>query len=909
VILIATHVGADFDAFASMIAARRLHPGAVLFFPGSREESLRRMLEGRGMEVEEVRQRDIDPLAVRRLVLCDTRQSERLGVLSDWVASRDSIEILAYDHHPDSDYDLPVSGGRVDPHVGATSTLMVEIFQEQGLEPSEEEATLLLMGIYEDTGSLSYPTTHPRDLQAVAWLLEKGADLAAARRYALHSLDPLHLEVLYRMTRELEVTRIRGHRVGTVALELGEYVDELAPLVSRCAELFDLPLLVAFFGGGDRVTIIGRGEVEGLDLGQTLSRLFGGGGHATAAAGSIRDATAIEARERLLAALEELLPPRMTTRELMISRFVSIPAAATVGEAKERLLRSSINAAPVLEKGRAVGVVTRQLLDSALQHGLEQRPVAGVMRRDLEWVPPSAPAEELGRRMTTRHPRLLLVGDPEDGRPLGLVTRMDVLRHLHGRLEEAAEPLQRRVQELKERHVQVGRMIRERVPEPLMTRIETIAEVSRRTGMRVYLVGGFVRDLLLERDNEDIDLVVEGDGPSFATELARALEARVAVHHAFLTAVVKGGDFSIDVATARSEFYRAPAALPEVQSSALRQDLFRRDFTINTLALRLGPDEPFELIDFFGGQRDIKDGVLRVLHSLSFIDDPTRVLRAVRLEARLGFEISPETLRLIEVALEEGVFQKLSGSRFRDELFLLLEHPATAIRGLERLQELGVLGTLHPSLRLGAETGRHLHEARASWDWYRLEGLEEPPVRLALLMLLALCVELPERDRRRLATRLKLPNREKDLIVRFVPRVARAIGLLDGRALRPHEAHRELAALSGEELLWLMATGSEKVRGWVRRDLTELRHLHLEIAGRDLLAAGYPPGPAIGEALRATRDARLDGEIGPPQELAYALERLEDEGEEMGEGAGRPRSKVRVARPSGPKSRGPAGDE
>lgn len=874
-ILISTHVGADFDAFASMVAARKLHPGAQLFFPGSREETLRRMLEARGMELEEVRQRDVEPGAIQALVLCDTRQADRLGIIPEWLAANPAIEILAYDHHPDGESDLPISGGRVDPTVGAVSTLMVEILQERAQEVSEEEATLLLMGIYEDTGSLSYPTTHPRDLGAAAWLLEQGADLAATRRYALHSLDPPRLEVLYRMTQELEIFRVQGHRVGVVALELGSYVDELAPLVSRCAELFDLGLLFGLFGGGDRVTVIARGEVGGVDLGQILAELFGGGGHATAAAASVRSATALEIREKLLAGLEGVLPPLATARDLMIAPFVAVTAEATVAEAKDRLIRSAINAAPVLEGSRAVGMVTRQLLDAALQHGFGERPVAAVMRRDLEWVAPEEPAEQLGQRMLTRHPRLLLVGDPDQAAPLGLVTRMDVLRHLHGRLEEAAEPLERRARELKERHVQVGKRLREQVPEPVIARIGAAAQVSRQSGLRAYLVGGFVRDLLLERDNEDIDLVVEGNGPEFARQLGEALGAKVAVHQAFLTAVIKGEDFTIDVATSRSEFYRAPAALPEVQSSVLRQDLFRRDFTINTLAIRVGPEEPFELIDFFGGQRDLQDGVLRVLHSLSFIDDPTRVLRAVRLEARLGFRISPETLRLIEVALAEGIFHHLSGSRLREELFLLVEHPATAIRGLERLEELGVLEEIHPGLRLEPATRRHLQEARAAWDWYRLEGLEEPPVRLALLMILGLTSELPKPQRARLAERLKLPDREGSLLVGFVGRVDRARRHLAEAQVRPHQVRRQLSRLSGEELLWLMATGPEEVRSWVRRDATELRALELAIAGRDLLAAGHQPGPAIGEALEATMNARLDGEIESEDELAYALARLE----------------------------------
>lgn len=870
--LLVTHLGADFDAFAATLVARRLYPGALLFFPGSREGSVRRMVEERGVELDELRQKQVDPAALSRVILCDTRQRERLGVVASWIDDHPDIEVLAYDHHPDSPTDVRVVGGRVDAAVGATSTLIAEELRVAGLTPSTEEATLLLMGIYEDTGSLTYATTSVRDLAAAAWLLEQGGDLETVRRYALHSLDRFHFELLHRMTQELEVVVVHGHRVGIVVCELGSFVDELAPLVSRCLELFDLPLLFAIFGEGDRATLIARGQVEGFHLGQALTSLAGGGGHETAAAASVKGATALELRERLLAYLPGALPPVAKARDLMIAPFVAVDASASVLQAKERLQRARINAAPVVADEVAVGAVTRQLLDAALQHELGNRPVTTVMRQELEWVAPDAPAEELGRRMVGQHPRFVLVGDARQGRPLGVVTRMAVLRHLHGRLEEAAEPLERRARELRERRQGVGSLLDERVPAPVQRRIDAVEAVSRHTSVPAYLVGGFVRDLLLGRDNRDLDVVVEGDGPAFARALGEELQAHVRVHEAFLTAVVKEADGStVDVASARSEFYRAPAVLPEVESSPLRQDLYRRDFTINTLALRLGPQGPIELVDYFGGQRDLKDGVLRVLHSLSFIDDPTRVLRAVRLSLRLDFVISPETLRLIAVAVGEGIFEQLSGGRLRDELELLLADPDVALRGLERLDELGVLAAVHPALRLDPSRMQSLREVRSAHDWYRVQGVVDPDVRVPLLLLMALLRTATAEQRRDVAARLQLATGERDLLERFPWRLERASRELAAPELVPHAVHATLSSLTGEELLLLLAEGGERVRTWVRRELTELRRVRLGIRGGDLLRHGHAPGPAIGEALRATLDARLDGEIAPAEELDHAL--------------------------------------
>jgi len=877
--ILTTHVGADFDAFATMIVARRFHPEARLFFPGSREGSVRRMIEAQGLEVPELRQKDVDPAALTRVILCDIRQRSRIGVVASWLEARPEIEVWAYDHHPAAPGDLTVTGGIVDPLAGSSSTLLVEELRRQGLGISAGEADFLLLGIYEDTGSLTYVTTGPRDLAAAAWLLELGGNLAAVRASVSRPLDPERLDVLHQMTQRLEVHRIRGHRVGIVEVELGRYVEELALLVSRCLEIFALPLLFAAFGEGERVTLIARGSLENFDLGEALKELGGGGGHATAASARLKDTTLLEIRERLLDYLQRALPLAARARDLMIAPFHVIPAGTPIEEAKAGLNARRINAAPVEREGRIVGTVSRQILDASLQHGLGSRPVETVMSAELEWVDPDAPAEEVRERMLSRHPRFVLVGDPAAGRPVGLVTRMQLLRHLHGQLSDFEERFDHRAEQQRERREKIGHLLARRLPAALTSRIEIVAGVSRQLGVAVYLVGGFVRDLLLERENRDLDLVVEGDGVAFAEALAQQVDGRVRVHRAFLTAVVVFADgFHIDVVTARSEQYRAPAALPEVQTSALRQDLFRRDFTINTLAIRLGPEPVPELIDYFAGRQDLKEKSLRVLHSLSFIDDPTRVLRAVRLELRLGFRMSPETVHLAQVALAERVFDQLSGSRLRDELALLLNDPDHALRGLERLAELGVLRALDPLIDLAGATGERLRNARAAHDWYRLEGISDPPVKAWRLLLMALAGDFAAADLDRLADRLMLAGEDRSLLTGFPVRLASARAALQANRGRvPHRVVDALEPLSGEELLLLMAEEGEANRVQIRRYLTEMRGLKLELRGADLLAAGVPQGPWIGEALNATHRARIDGLIGDGEELRFALAFLSGE--------------------------------
>lgn len=883
--LLSTHVGADFDALASVLVARRLHPNAEIFFPGSREASVRKLLATGFVEFAELRQRQIDPAKIERVVLCDVRQSDRIGKLKEWLAARPEIEIWAYDHHREGD--LEISGGRVDPAVGSTSTILSELLAERGIVPTPTEATLLLLGIYEDTGALTYATTHARDLDAAARLLREGGDLSLVRRFASAALDPERLDLLHRIARALEVHRIHGHRVGVAEIDLDVYVEELAPLVSKSLDLFGLPMLFVLFAFEERVLLVGRGDAPGVDLGRILGGL-GGGGHATAA--SVRLAgTLVEARETLLAELERSLPPAARARDLMVPASVALDRKATLEQAKERLRIGGVNAAPVLdEDGRAIGAITRQLLDAALQHGLGERPVETAMTAELAWVEADEPADEAGRRMLALQPRFVLVGDREDGRPLGLVTRMQLLHYLGARLdlETGSSPGALRTGGAREGNPEHHRAARREAAEllsraePAMREtIERIAAVARAENVPVYLVGGFVRDLILRRENRDLDLVVEGDGPAFARSLGRALDAPVRVHEAFLTAVVQAAEGEIDVATARSEFYRAPAALPEVASSALRQDLYRRDFTVNTLAIRLGaPPEggAAELIDPFGGRRDLEQGVLRALHSLSFLDDPTRALRAVRLERRLGLRLAIETERLIGIALGEGAFDRLSGARLAAELDLLLGEESVALPGLERLAALGVLGAIEPRLvherTLAPEVEVRLRGALAAWDWHRLEGLAEPAVDLAELLGLALGLDLPLDARRRFVERLGAngPRRARRLAVSEV--VEDALAALRPEAL-PSAVSAALAGLGGEELLLVFAAADEIGRAWIRRDLSELRRIEPSIRGADLLAAGVPQGPALGSALRAVKAALQDGRLKPgcETELAFAL--------------------------------------
>ena len=418
--------------------------------------------------------------------------------------------------------------------------------------------------------------------------------------------------------------------------------------------------------------------------------------------------------------------------------------------------------------------------------------------------------------------------------------------------------------------------------------VDRVSALGRRRGERVYLVGGLVRDLLLGLPHRDLDLTIEGEGGDFAEALADSVGAGEAggsvLHHTeFRTAVYTAPDgFEIDLVTARRESYPAPASLPRVEPGDLASDLGRRDFAANALAIRIAPEPAPELIDLFDGAGDLERRHLRVLHSASFVDDPTRILRGVRLEARLGFRFDPGTEELARAAARDGVFSHLSGSRLRHELVFLLEEPGIAIPALARLAGLGVLAALAPEgapeLRWTPEIEADLLRTEAALAEPWAERLADTGLRRWRLLWMALTRPLGgDAEVDPLQERLLLEGADAKVLAGFAGRLSRTRQALSQRsgAARPHQVVEALAHLSGEELLLLRIDSDPAVREAAALYVDTLRALPIALRGADLRAQGIPPGPALGEALRAVRRARWDGEIGPEEELAFALTHLE----------------------------------
>ncbi len=871
---ITTHLSADFDAFAAAVCAVRLYPDHQVLFPGSQEVAVRRFMEDTRFSFPEVKLRQARRETLEHVVVADTRNPARLGEVWQLI-ERARCPITMIDHHV-TEEDLLGAAEVISRPVGATCTIVAQLLRERELLPSSEEASLLLMGIYEDTGGLSYRETTPTDLRIVAWLLEQGGSLDWVRRWVMKALQPDQLELLNRIVEGCEEVLVRETPVQLSMVEVDRYHEEAAYVVHRWVETFEIPVGVVMLVRPPHCNLIIRSRMSGLHAGRVAQR-FGGGGHPTAASARVAGRMPVELREDLLRVLEEEMPPPTAAIDIAARRIFTIELDATVAETKRRINQLRVNALPVRDPAadRLVGMVTRQILDRALSHGMAERPVQSVMQPDLPVVPARTPLPVLRDLFLERSHRFVIVED--DGRPAGIVTRMELFRRMFERQHATGAPLDHRMAGVRPISQPVTRLLREQAPPWVQELLAAARQVADEQGCTAYLVGGMVRDLLLGRPSEDVDLVVEGDGILFAEALAAALGGRSHPHAPFLTAVVTLADgHRVDVASARTEFYSTPAALPEVETSLIRQDLYRRDFTINALAVALAGDRHGEMVDFFGGRKDIHRKEIRVLHSLSFIDDPTRAIRAVRYARRLSFAVAPDTRNLIATAVRERVFDRLSGQRLRRELEHLLEQPHPTL-SLSLLAELGLLPVIFPDLQWSEDLRSFLLEVEGQLAWYQLERLGPPPDAW-FLFLGALVLRAPTGAERRITERLQLAG---DLARRMVelPGSVDEVRAAARDASLPPSRRLRLAEGRPPEVLLLAMAGIDLVARRRLADAIELAvRLQPPVSGGQLLDAGIPPGPHVGRAIRRARDAVVDREIGPEQALEFAIDAARNAG-------------------------------
>jgi tRNA nucleotidyltransferase (CCA-adding enzyme) len=872
--VITTHFNADFDALSSMVAAKKLYPDAVLVFPGSQEKTVRDFLIRSTLYFLNIAKiREIDYDEVDTLILVDTRQKGRIGEFAA-LAEREGVRVHVYDHHPPAEDDIEGEVNLVGTS-GACVSMLVDLVKKKGLDVSPEEATIMMLGIYEETGSFQYPSTTQLDFDAASFLRSKGAHVDIVSDVLVKDLSPEQVYVLHDLIEAAVVHNVNGIDVVITEGSTESYMGDLAVLVQKFRDMENLNAVFALFRMDDRVYVIGRSRVPEVDVGRVLA-LMGGGGHKEAASATLKESTIVEARTRLLEHLAHLVKPLWAARDIMFFPVVSVDQDAAIGEARDVLTKYNINSVPVTSTDQVAGIITRQVVEKAVFHRLEEIPVKEYMVTDFSTARPTDSIERVKEIIIGGNQRFLPV--TEEGRLVGAITRTDLLRVLEDEIRKSVLG-KLDYHDVYEKKKNVKRLMEERISIDMLDRLITLGNLADEMGYHAYLVGGFVRDLLLHNENFDIDIVIEGEGIRFAEEMARRFHVKARMHKEFGTAKVLYPDgFKVDVATARLEYYKAPAALPIVEHGSLKLDLYRRDFTINTLAISLNRNTFGELVDFFGAQRDIKEKSIRVLHSLSFVEDPTRVFRAVRFEQRFGFQIGKFTVNLIKNAVKMSFLSKIRSPRIWRELALILmEADPGAI--MKRLQELDLNRFIWPSLVFDRDLERLFREMDTVLKWYNL--LYKGRSHRVFYYLLGLVEPMPLPQVTDLSRRLGMPDALRRRLPQETARVRETAARLSSmiRFMKKSELYGQLDLLSQEGRLFLMAkTQTEAVKKAISNYITYADSLRPLTTGLDLKKMGLTEGPVFGEILEALKEAKIDQNLATKdEELAFVRKYAEEQ--------------------------------
>lgn len=872
--LVLAHRNMDFDCLASQLAVTKLLPKVRMVPAHPLPEGIRSFLALYRDNLPMVDLQYVDKEKVSHVYIVDCQKIERLDERAkDFVSSKlPALTYTVFDHH-EYDPEGLVPTAREDSickSTGAATTILVEKLREANVQITPFEATVMTAGIYEDTGCLTHRGTIELDVTCVAWLLSKGADLSVVKKLIKPVFSDEQSELFEDLLSKIERISIPGLRATICSGQTPHYVEGLADITSRIVSYTASDAVVSAVKMKDRVHVVGRCESPLIDM-SSLMKNFGGGGHPGAASAVIKNGDTNEIVKQVKTFLKTQTKPEKTAAEIMESPVRTILPDVSMEEAFRIMLRHSLDGLIVMDQGNLVGVISKRDVDKARHHKLGHAPARGFMSHPVITVTEHTSLSEMQKIMVREDIGRLPVLNSQS-KLIGIVGRKSLLSALYGKTtgedqqEESVVPVMR---------VRDVRSLLSAVEADILELYKELGVVAAALGMTAYLVGGCVRDLILRRDNYDLDFVVEGSAIDLARELCRRAPTRfevLAEHARFNTATLRvksprGRD--IDIASARTEYYEFPAALPVVEPSRLEQDLSRRDFSINALAMSLHPDSFGRIIDFYNGMSDIEAKLIRVLHPFSFIEDPTRIIRAARFASRFSFSLERKTKLQAQRAIELGIFDNLGGVRLKEEIRMILESP-------ERLVALDILKEAGGGLRF---LDAHVHYDRHLRLHVRRAERLLRDVALDKIWIVYLGLLLSGLDPTRLVetlNRLQLSEDEKKSILD-----ARTV-FHDLMRLEPGAKRSDIYnVLHGYEDSSLAIAASQAPTGAAARRhiklyLDKLRSLRPTITGKELKELGLPEGKALGKLLTELKQAIIDGHVkNPEDEKKFVLQRLQ----------------------------------
>ena len=873
--IILTHEQADFDALASLLGAALVQNDAIPVLPKTLNRNVQSFINLYADDLPFCEVDDLPDTPIHTITLVDTQSLVTLK------GQNKSTKVFVIDHHKRK-VDLPNQWTFTEVDTGACTTFFVEQLQEHNGAISMIQATMLLLGIYEDTGSLTYANTTTRDVLAVAHLIEMGASLKIASGFLNPPLSEAQRVVFDQLLENMESVHVKNCRVIISIAEAPELVDEVSSIAHKLCDLLDPDALFIFVKTREGIRLVARSISDQVNVAE-IAAAFNGGGHDRAAAALIKhnrdNPDQLNDIKRIfLQELPSYIQPAVSVSQIMSKKPLTISPDTTAREALELMHQFGYEGYPVVENGKVKGLLNRRSVDRALAHKMNLTASSLMEVGDFS-VTPDDSLDTLQKIMAESGWGQIPVIDPASKDVIGITTRTDLLKTLAGRVTRLSKM------------INLSKEMQHLLPKERFNLIQLISRSADNLRMPVYIVGGFVRDILLKEPCLDMDFVVEGDAIALADWICNHYGGSVTSHKQFGTAKwcispsslaaplelnkLPNGKYdlpdTIDLISARTEFYERPTALPTIKKSSIKLDLLRRDFTINTMAIRLDGAHFGNLYDYWGGYQDLKKKKIRVLHSLSFVDDPTRMLRAVRFEQRFGFSIEERTLHLMNEA--RSLIEQVSGDRIRHEIELILEEERV-LDMLNRLDELELFKSLHPSIVWDGQQKEALLELKAiaSYGKWLNEISFSTGNQFKLAAYTLLFVRLEKTDLNSVVSRLRLNSRMRRTLVDVneIWLIQKSIN-----AMPPSEITFLLEKIPPPTLMgiWLLSK-NRQFKSIIEEYIKNWRKIEPSINGNKLKAMGLEPGPTYKEIIQKIRIAWIDGDIHSKDEEKSLLAKL-----------------------------------
>jgi len=851
--LIVAHTSGDFDSLASLIAAKKIYPEAELILPRTPERQVVKFLSLYQDIFKLKDERHFDFSKVSRLIIVDTSLKSRIGKAAEALKNK-KIVVHIFDHHPPTSEDIKADK-EYRFFVGATATIFLKLIIKKKIKINPLEATIFGLGIYEDTGCLTFRTTTQEDIDMVSYLYSRGLNLNLVSHYLNRQLSEDELDLLVKLIQQTKTFDVNGVNIAIASMKHDGYIPDLAILTHRLIDIENFNVIFVLVKIGKKIQMLARSRIPYINV-DKIASFFGGGGHASASSCVIRGYSIINVEKKIIELIKAHLKPEPSAKDIMSYPVKTLEAEATVDEARDLMSKFNIGGVPILKNNKIIGLITRGDVDKAVFHGLGHSRIKGYMSKNIITLNEKASLLDIQKRIFDNDIGRIPIA--KKGELVGIVTRRDILRVLHKNMGHTVIGRSNNL-EIKNSLKDLSKRIKKVLPSRIYKLLISISRIADKEGYRLYVAGGFIRDLILNYKNLDIDLVVEEHAIEFAKILKKKLKCTLVIHKRFGTAILimKNG-FRIDLATARTEFYEYPAALPTVQFSNISNDLSRRDFTINAMAMGLNKDSFAKLIDFYGGQKDINEKKIRVLHNLSFVEDPTRIFRAVKFEQRYNFKIDSQTEHLIKTAVDMDMFLRIAGERIRDELIAILSEKNPQ-KGIIRMQQLHELRFIHPRLKLMSKDMKALRRVSECIDWHK--NVYQEPLKNWLVYFIYLLDKLTKNEINKVTTRLVISNSDKKIIRWYNLNSIKIENNIKKIKKSTYAScvYKMLHGSSTEALLVLMAkTDSQAVKCGIKKYITSYCEIKLKISGNDIKKMGLNPSPDYGKIMNKLLYIKMD---------------------------------------------------